>query len=89
MTHNPIILSKFVNNIDIDVSMRVDDENKYVISIFDKHTYNILYYQVYIYKSDCSGDFNFEPIPNEFSDGKLFTNAELKSIFDMDGEIKY
>lgn len=76
------IANKF-NNTVIEFSLQIDGK-LYNICVFDMKFERMLYYQTYKYITEYCGDCVFEPIKNNFGDGKLFTTKELKIIFEID-----
>lgn len=80
---NAIVSSKLnisdMSNIHIETQ---EGDNMYNLCI--KDIYNkILFYQTYKCVNEYCGDCVFKIIPNEFGDGKLFSNAELKILFEL------
>ena len=75
-----IVTSKF-NNIDIDFVIHEGDK-MCNLCIYDKCN-RILYYQTYKIVYEYCNDILFKPIKNEFNDELLFTNEELKQIFEI------
>jgi hypothetical protein len=75
------ILSNKLNNNNFTVSIQNDNKihNLCVYGEFKR----ILFYQTYEIINEYCGDITFKPLKNEFNDGKLFTNKELKIIFEI------
>ena len=78
---NTILVKKF-NNKALNYSIQ-EDVHLYNISVYGNHD-SMLFYQTYKIVNEYCGDCSFTSIKNEFSDGKLFTNGELKSLFEIE-----
>ncbi len=77
-----ILNTKFSNIDENDVEI-YSSKKLYCLSIFDKFN-RMEYYQHYELLYGYCGEVMFRPLKNEFVDGKLFTNDELKTIFNVE-----
>jgi hypothetical protein len=75
------ILSNKLNNNNFTVSIQ-NDNNLYNLSVYDEFK-RFLFYQTYEIINEYCGEISFKPLKNEFNNGKLFTNKELKTIFEI------
>jgi hypothetical protein len=84
-----IIQNKFRHrNIIYHTSRDINGEGHslYSIYIYGRNKTSLLYWQTYKIIREYCGDINFIPIRNEFNNGTLFTQEELKIIFNMEQE---
>ena len=78
---NTTLFCTFGNAV-VDYSIQ-EDINSWNIAVYGKYNH-ILHYQTYVLAREYCGDISFKPVKNEFRGEKMFTNAELKSLFGVE-----